>query len=261
MGIKFSSVELFFFGIVLLGNASWGEEVSAIPRISLSGSAISSTDVGLLTTASIQPPKEADKDIDRQEIKTDKEEVVEDETIIEAWMRDLSQKALKCFEEDGARIDSLLRSAKGIVWVVPETLGTLLGVHAGSALGFYRKSDQHWGLPIVHQVESEIPLKWGETKLLMVLIFSEKDQVSMLLPQWPYAMEKVTLPEHRKNSFWVLPESKDFPREIKLSFHFNREINEELYGVKNIRAIDIVFNSSEAPPCLRALWNCLEALK
>ena len=261
MGTKSSSVGLFFLGIILSNRTSWGEEISTIPHIPLGGSAISSTDAGPLTAAAIQPSKESDKDIDRQEIKADKKEVIEDETIIEAWTRDLSQKALKCFEEDGARIDSLVRSAKGIVWVVPETLGTLLGVHVGSALVFYRKSDQHWGLPVVYQVESEISLKWGEAKLLMILIFSEKDQVSMLLPQWPYAMEKVTLPEHRKNSFWVLPESKDFPKEIKLSFHFNREINEELYGVKNIRAIDIVFNSSEAPLCLRALWNCLEALK
>jgi hypothetical protein len=245
----------------------------------------SSIDADFFTVAGTDPPKEADKDIDRQEIKADKKEIVEDETIIEAWARDLSQKALKCLEEDEAKISSLVRSARGIVWVVPETLGTLLGVHVGSALGFYRKSDQHWGLPIVYQVESETPVKWSETKLLVVPIEDEKTQVSMLLPQWSYAMEMLMpqgpvmtlqdtvhqeslivlekssiIREFPKNPFWTFPESKDFPKAIELRFHFNREINEELYGIKNIRAVDIVFDSS-IPPYLRALWNCLEALK
>jgi hypothetical protein len=88
----------------------------------------------------------------------------------------------------------------------------------------------------------------------------------MLTSQWSYYLE----PAHKdislmisgagKISFWS-PESKDFHKEMKLSFHFNREINEELYGIKNIRAIDIVFDSSEAPLCLRALRDCLESRK
>ncbi|MDR2420370.1 MAG: hypothetical protein LBD40_03650 [Puniceicoccales bacterium] len=313
MGIKLGSVGLFVCGIILSSKTSWAEEIFAIPYVPSGGLVISSADAGLptvaskssaqeadktsladaslSTVASVDPSKEADSSIDRQEIKADKKEVIEDETIIEAWARDLSQKALKCLEEDETRIGSFMRSVRGILWVVPETLGTLLGVQVGSALGFYRKSDGHWGPPFVCQVEAEAPIKWNETKLLVIPIEDEKTQVSMLLPQWSYAMEMVmsqapivisqgpmVTPRDsasqnvlslalekspivlEKNLFWAFPESKDFYREMKLSFHFNREINEELYGIKNIRAIDIVFDSS-IPPCLRALWNCLEAFK
>jgi hypothetical protein len=160
----------------------------------------------------------------------------------------------------------LEKSAKGILFVVGDTLGTLLGVHAGSALGFYRKNDGHLGFPIIYQVEAETPIKWEETKLLVILIRDEKTQVSMLLPQWSYCLEPadkdilLVVSVSWKISFWV-PESKDFHRGMKWIVHFNREINEELYGVKNARALDICFGSSEAPPCLRALWDCLESRK
>jgi hypothetical protein len=186
----------------------------------------------------------------------------------------LSQNALQSLGKDAEETSLFLKFARGVLFVVPEKLGTLLGVHVGGALGFYRKNDSNWGLPVIYQVESEIPIKWNETSLLIIPIRDEKTQVSMILPQWshsstmaaisdPTSKEKESFPvilENRKNYFWPFPKSIDFPQKIKFKLHFNREMNEELYGRKNIQAIDIYFDSMDPPLCMKELWNRFKTL-
>jgi lipid-binding SYLF domain-containing protein len=195
-------------------------------------------------------------------------EITQDETIIEGWARVLIQNALKCLNEEKIKTASFLGLAKGILFMVPDRLGTLLGVHVGSALGFYRKSDGYWGLPVVYQVESETPIKWDGTALLIIVIGEEKTQASMVLTQWscPLAAEIQGIMDKSllqvmdgKNFFWSSPGLKDFPKEVKLKFHFNREINEEFYGQQNVRAIDIFFDPYDVPPCMKKLCEALNS--
>ncbi|MDR0444985.1 MAG: hypothetical protein LBG98_01695 [Puniceicoccales bacterium] len=194
------------------------------------------------------------------------QEVIQDETIIEGWARVLIQNALKCLNGERTKTASFLGLARGILFVVPDKLGTLLGVHVGSALGFYRKNDGYWGLPVVYQVESEMPIKWGETALLVIAIREEKMQASMVLSQWscPLKVEVLGIADENlpqvtdgENFFWSFPLFKDFPKEMKLKFHFNREINEELYGRQNVRAVDIYFDPYDVPPCMKELCGAL----
>lgn len=194
---------------------------------------------------------------------------LQDETIIEAWMRVLTQKALHCLRENPWKALALLKSARGLLLLGPEKLGSLLGVHVGAALGFYRRSDGRWGLPAIYQVESKSPVKWGETALLILPIEDERTQVSLLLPQWPWTVAAKAAPDfglpselaqgtEESPALWIFPESKDFPKKLELIFHFNREINEEFYGREGIRAVDIFFDDAAEPACLREWWSFLK---
>lgn len=205
------------------------------------------------------------------EPKLDEAAGLQDETIIETWMRVLIQNALRCLRENPWKTLSRLKSARGLLLLGPEKLGSLLGVHAGAALGFYRRSDGHWGLPAIYQVESKSPIKWGEVSSLILPIEDEKTQVSLLLPQWPCAVAAKAPPnfgpsselaqeleKEESPSLWIFPESRDFPKKLELIFHFNREINEEFYGKEGIRAVDIFFDDTAEPAHLREWWNFLK---
>ncbi|MDR0728249.1 MAG: hypothetical protein LBF21_01385 [Puniceicoccales bacterium] len=192
-----------------------------------------------------------------------------DETIIEAWMRALTQNALHGLRKNPWKTLSLLKSARGLLLLGPEKLGSLLGVHVGAALGFYRRSDGRWSLPAIYQVESKSPVKWGEVASLILPIEDEKAQVSLLLPQWPWAVAAEAAPDfgfpsepaqgmEESPALWIFPESKDFPKKLELIFHFNREINEEFYGREGIRAVDIFFDDAAEPACLREWWSFLK---
>jgi len=230
------------------------------------------TDLLALAPAAATPPPAAEKGPDRPA-------VASDETVIEAWARALTRNALEALGADAAR--TVLGTARGLVFIVPEKLGTLLGVHAGSALGFLKKSDGNWGLPVIYQLESEVPFRWGGALLLILPIEDEKTQLSMILPQWSHSLsppetppnpvlpeKNPVLPENPSTppgakeeagySPWTFPPTEDFPKKLKLRFHFSREINEEVYGKKDVRALDICFDDAGAPPCLRELWSFLQ---